>query len=232
MPSGFNSIVGDFPDTSGPLIRPRQRGTDRVGISVEARASFAVKKIGRPWENLMNRAVTYIVVDVEADGPIPGDFSMISLGAVILDRTLDKTFFGQLFPISDRWVPDALAACHLSREETLGYEDPATVMQRFADWIHEHVPGRPVFVSDNNGFDWQFVNWYFIHFMGVGNNPFGHTSVNLGSLYKGIVRDMHKSFKHLRKTRHTHHPVNDALGNAEALLALTDKYGLGIMIDQ
>jgi hypothetical protein len=28
------------------------------------------------------------------------------------------------------------------------------------------------------------------------------------------------NFKHLRKTKHTHHPVDDARGNAEALLQM------------
>jgi hypothetical protein len=50
-------------------------------------------------------------------------------------------------------------------------------------------------------------------------NPFGHSSTNLGSLYKGLEKDFSKSFRHLRKTAHTHHPVDDAKGNAEALLA-------------
>ncbi|WP_264821498.1 hypothetical protein [Acinetobacter shaoyimingii] len=36
------------------------------------------------------------------------------------------------------------------------------------------------------------------------------------------------SFKHLRKTAHTHNPVDDAKGNAEALLALKKDYGLKI----
>jgi len=30
---------------------------------------------------------------------------------------------------------------------------------------------RLLFISDNDGFDWQFVNWYFWHFL--GQNPFG-----------------------------------------------------------
>ena len=77
-----------------------------------------------------------------------------------------------------------------------------------------------MFISDNNGFDWQFINWYFHHF--TGGNPFGHSSTNLGSLYKGMQRDMAVNFKHLRKTRHTHHPVDDARGNAEALLAMME----------
>ena len=63
-------------------------------------------------------------------------------------------------------------------------------------------------------------NWYFHHFTGA--NPFGFSSTNLGSLYKGLVRDTTKNFKHLRKTRHTHHPLDDARGNAEALLAMKE----------
>ena len=86
--------------------------------------------------------------------------------------------------------------------------------------------GRPVFVSDNNGFDWQFINWYFHAFL--GKNPFGHSSMNLGSLYKGLVKDTKQNFKHLRQTKHTHNPVDDARGNAEALLHLRDAFGLKI----
>ena len=33
---------------------------------------------------------------------------------------------------------------------------------------------------------WQFINWYFHEF--VGSNPFGHSSTNLGSLYKASSR--------------------------------------------
>ena len=168
----------------------------------------------------------YVVVDIEADGPIPGDYSMISFGAVLVDPRLDRTFYGQLKPISDKWVPEALAISGHSREETLGFDEPSIIMQRFADWIKREVKGKPNFVSDNNGFDWQFINWYFHHFL--GENPFGFSSINLGSLYKGLDGDMFASFKHLRKTRHDHHPVNDAIGNAEAFLAMKTKYNLKI----
>ncbi len=57
---------------------------------------------------------------------------------------------------------------------------------------------------------------------------FGHSSTNLGSLYKGVVKDMFVNFKHLRKTKHTHNPVDDARGNAEALLQIKEQYGLKI----
>lgn len=49
-------------------------------------------------------------------------------------------------------------------------------------------------------------------------------------LYKGLEKDMSKNFKHLRKTKHTHHPVDDAKGNAEALLTLKNEFGLKIRL--
>lgn len=172
--------------------------------------------------------MSYVMVDIEADGPIPHDYSMVSLGAVIVEPGLSRSFYGQLRPISEQWIPEALAVSGHSREETLGFEEPKVVMERFAAWLKAECPQRKLFISDNNGFDWQFVNWYFHHF--VGENPFGFSSQNLGSLYKGLVQDSFKNFKHLRRTRHTHHPVDDAKGNAEALLEM-QRMGLKIKLD-
>jgi DNA polymerase III epsilon subunit-like protein len=168
--------------------------------------------------------MSWIMVDVEADGPIPGDYSMVCFGAIVVEPSLSRTFYGRMHPISERWVPEALAVSGFSRDETLGWPEPRQVMQDFAGWLDEHVEGRPRFVADNNGFDWQFINWYFHHF--IGSNPFGHSSTNLGSLYKGLVKNLRKNFKHLRKTRHTHHPVDDARGNAEAMLHMMKAMGL------
>jgi hypothetical protein len=165
------------------------------------------------------------MVDVESDGPIPGDYSMVSFGTVVVDKQLDKTFYGKLRPISDNFIPQSLAVSGHSREETMTFDDPKQVMTDFAQWIDETCQGaRPIFISDNNGYDWMFICWYFNHFLKT--NPFGHSSQNLGSLYKGVEKDMSKSFKHLRITAHTHNPVDDAIGNAEALLTIVEKYGL------
>ena len=171
----------------------------------------------------------YIMVDIEADGPIPGDHSMVCFGAVVVEPALQRTFYGRLKPISEVWVPDALAVSGFTREQTLAFEDPKAVMETFARWLSGLGAKRLVFVSDNNGFDWQFINWYFRHFL--GENPFGFSSQNLGSLYKGLMRDSFASFKHLRRTAHTHHPVDDARGNAEALLHMKEQMGLKISFD-
>ena len=131
--------------------------------------------------------MSYFMVDVEADGPIPGDYSMVSFGAIIVEPSLNRTFYGQLKPISENWIPDALAVSGFSREEALTFDDPQEVMESFATWIKSNSKGQPIFISDNNGFDWQFINWYFHHFL--GRNLFGHSSTNLGSLYKGLIKD-------------------------------------------
>ena len=170
--------------------------------------------------------MTYVMVDVETDGPIPADYSMICFGAVVVDEKLDKRFYGQMKPISEQWIPDALKISGFSREQTLQFDDPKDAMNKFNIWIKANCVGMPMFISDNNGFDWQFINYYFHRFL--GKNPFGHSSTNLGSLYKGLVRDTSKNFKHLRKTAHTHNPVDDVIGNAQALLHMKREMELKI----
>jgi hypothetical protein len=172
--------------------------------------------------------MAYIMVDIESDGPIPGDYSMICFGAVLVDEQLSNTFYGRLKPVSNKFIPEALAVSGFSREEVMLFDDPAAVMLQFKNWIETVCKDRPVFISDNNGFDWMFICWYFHHF--TGSNPFGHSSQNLGSLYKGMEKDMFKNFKHLRETKHTHHPVDDAKGNAEALLKMKKQFGLKIKL--
>jgi len=168
------------------------------------------------------------MIDVETDGPIPGDYSMISLGAIIVEPSLSNTFYEEVRPISEQWNPESLKVSGFTRKQTLSFAEPKVTMTRFADWVQASSKGKPFFISDNNGFDWQFVNWYFHHFLGF--NPFGHTSTNLGSLYKGLVKDTFVNFKHLRETAHTHHALDDARGNAEALLRMKSEFGLKISL--
>ncbi|HKD36799.1 MAG TPA: hypothetical protein VKB78_08355 [Pirellulales bacterium] len=59
------------------------------------------------------------MVDVEADGPIPGDYSMVSFGAIVVEPALDKAFYGKLKPISEKWIPEALEVSGFTREETM-----------------------------------------------------------------------------------------------------------------
>jgi len=161
--------------------------------------------------------MSYSILDVESDGPIPAEFSMVCFGAVIFDDLLDKTFYGRTRPIADRFVPEALAVSGFSREQHMAFDDPKAVMENFARWLGEQTKGRPIFVSDNLAFDWQFINYYFHRFL--GRNPFGFSGRRIGDLYAGLVKDAFKAteWKQYRITAHTHNPVDDAKGNAEAL---------------
>lgn len=169
---------------------------------------------------MINKKIRGVVVDVESDGPCPGMHSMICFGAVIIEPGLQRTFYAKLKPISELYVPSALAISGFSREETMKFPDPRDAMQNFETWLTNNIDGRPIGWSDNNGYDFAFINYYF--WQQLGRNPFGWSSSNIGSLYKGIMKDTYAKFTHLRETKHTHDPVDDAKGNAEALLKIFD----------
>lgn len=166
-----------------------------------------------------------VSVDVEADGPAPGLFSMVSFGAVIVERGLERTFYGQCKPISDNWIPEALKVSGHSREECLTFTAPMVTMISFADWLKTNQGnGHPQLWADNNGFDFAFINYYFV-MCGI-ENPFGWSSQNLKSFYKGLKNDLRSNPNKLRKTKHTHHPVDDAKGNAEAIIRMSELYDI------
>jgi len=162
--------------------------------------------------------MSLIVVDVESDGPIPPEYSMICFGSVIVDEYLDKTFYGQTKPISKKYQDDTLKISGFSREQHETFDDPYSVMVQFSYWLKTNSIGKPVFISDNPCYDWQWINYYFHYF--IGENPFGYSGRRIGDLYCGLVKDTRAKWKHLRKTIHDHNPVNDAKGNAEVILQM------------
>ncbi len=166
--------------------------------------------------------MSIFVVDVEATGPCPGEYSMVELGAVKINKDLTfETFYGELLPLRGTYHKEgSLKAIGKTMEDFEEYPPSYKAIRDFAKWIDMvNTDGRPMFYSDNNGFDWQFVNYYFWLFL--DRNPFGHSSTNIGSLWKGMGE--YGSFKKLRKTKHDHNPVNDAKGKAEALIAMKEK---------
>lgn len=174
--------------------------------------------------------MSYIVVDVESDGPYPEfkrGYSMVCFGAVIVEDSLNKTFYGKVKPISLIYKEEALAVSGFTREEHINFDDPKEVMLNFKIWIEDNSKCRPVFISDNLAYDWQFINYYFHRF--TDNNPFGYSGRRIGDLWCGFKNDMFVQWKWMRETKHSHNPVDDAKGNAEALLRMRDM-GLNIKL--
>ena len=60
--------------------------------------------------------MNWVVLDVEADGPIPGEYSMVCFGAVVVEPSLQKTFYGQMRPMTDRCMEEAPHVPALWRE--------------------------------------------------------------------------------------------------------------------
>lgn len=162
--------------------------------------------------------MSWIVVDVESDGPVPPLYSMVCFGAVIVDDCLNKTFYGKVRPISDNYNKEALSISGFSRSQHENFDEPSVVMKEFAKWLGQNSVDRPIFVSDNPCYDWQFINYYFHAY--YGSNPFGFSGRRIGDLYCGMVKNVRTKWKHLRKTIHDHNPVNDAIGNGEVILQM------------
>ncbi|MBA4044178.1 MAG: DNA polymerase III subunit epsilon [Erythrobacter sp.] len=169
----------------------------------------------------------FISVDIETAGPIPGEFSMLTIGACDAYRP-DRTFECALKPTSQNFDEDALQVTGLSLER-LGREglDPVEAMSSFAEWIHGicEEAATPVFVGFNAPFDWSFVNYYFHRY--AGGNPFGFTALDVKALYMGATgsswsetssKQIAKKLKPRSSGDHT--ALHDALYQAELFRAV------------
>ncbi|WNK30325.1 3'-5' exonuclease [Pantoea agglomerans] len=127
----------------------------------------------------------FVSVDVEASGPIPGKYSMLSIGAcVVFDPSVQFSCY--LKPISNKFIPEAMEVTGLSLEklEKEGLK-PVDAMTQFKNWVNSLVTNEEtvVFVGFNASFDWSFINYYF-HSL-LGENPFGIAALDIKSMYFG-----------------------------------------------
>jgi ribonuclease T len=171
----------------------------------------------------------FISVDIETSGPIPGVYSLLSIGACLVEDT-STTFECILKPISQEADPKALEISGFSLE-TLQRDglEPRGAMRRFGDWVKDVAGNRsPVFVGLNAGFDWSFINYYFHRFL--DSNPFGFAPLDIKALFMGATgadwRDSKSStMAKLLNAKLTgdHNALNDAKAQAELFL-LTINY--------
>ena len=128
-----------------------------------------------------------ISVDVETAGPNPSAYSMLSIGACLIDDPT-QSFYVELKPVNQAMTTEALSISGLTIEhlESNGVS-PAEAMLKFDEWLASVVPGTsiPVFVGFNASFDWMFVCDYFERFL--GRNPFGHSAIDIKSFYLGVA---------------------------------------------
>lgn len=179
----------------------------------------------------MTRALPelYIATDIEADGPIPGPYSMLSLGMSAVNRP-DLNFYTELRPISEQFLPEALAVSGLDRNRLLREAPtPEQAMRAAADWVNSlRQQGRPVFLAGPAVWDGMFIHWYFVRF--IGHSPFGPTGsgIDLRSYWMGLQgcgwfetqAPKIKKALSLEQLAHTHHAGEDAAELAQVFAAM------------
>jgi hypothetical protein len=175
----------------------------------------------------------YCSVDIEADGPIPGPYSMVSFGVAVAGRRdgnfvaadpAAETFYRELRPISDEYLPTALEVSGLDRAHLVAHgSPPEQAMRELVAWLSDVCgsDGRPVMVAYPASFDWMFLYWYLMRF--TGSSPFGHSGcLDMKTMYavragvplrQAVKRLMPRELLSTRK--HTHHALDDAIEQAE-----------------
>ena len=172
----------------------------------------------------------YISVDVEAAGPLPPTYSMLSLGAVVVDDP-QATFYVEFKPLNDKSVPAAMKVVGRTLEDFARTgRDPKDAMAGFRDWLGSVAKAAtPVFVGFNATFDWAFVSFYFHQYL--GENPFGIGGVDIKSYYMGLSGGTWEDTRSSRiaaefkdsSRRHTHNALDDALEQAELFRRMRQK---------
>lgn len=164
-----------------------------------------------------NREV-FLSVDVETAGPIPGEYSLLTIGACNIEDPTD-TFSCALKPTTHHADPAALEVTGLSLEQ-LDQDglEPAVGMQLFGEWVTQSAGhyGTPIFVGFNASFDWSFINYYF-HFY-LGENPFGFAALDIKSMYMGAARSSWSSTRSSQISAALHPTLSgdhDALHDAQ-----------------
>lgn len=156
----------------------------------------------------------YVSIDIEADGPYPGEgtgYSMLAIGAVAVMRRegndairLDmddkrNQFYRTIRPISQNQVQTAVDVCKqggVDRSElVISGLSPSSVMSDFVEWVDEITykgASRAIPVTYPS-WDVQWIHYYLERYLphnpnhdGVRMNPFGHSRyLDLKSYYAG-----------------------------------------------
>ena len=173
----------------------------------------------------------FIVVDIEASGPSPSNYAMLSIGAATIVEPR-QTFYIELQPDAEERTEEAMGIHGLSWEQLLSEGIAAhEAMQKFEHWLQQVLPldAVPVFTAFNAPFDWMFVNDYFHRYL--GRNPFGYKALDIKAFYMGLagVTWEETSHKHVSQCYFkghdlSHHALEDAIMEAELFAAILQDF--------
>lgn len=167
--------------------------------------------------------------DVECSGPCPGLGDLVSFGLVVVEPGLTRRFAsGILRAESDKFESERYKIIGITREQhETASRTIADAMFGLEEWTSTlgSSNGRYVLLTDNPSTDamWLMTEMH----RKLGRSIFGHSARRIGDVYAGLrnrPRDT-SGWKRYRVTPHTHDPLDDAVGNAEAWLEMWRLFG-------
>jgi len=182
---------------------------------------------------------TYIVVDIENNGPTPGLYSMLAIGACATNDAKEiSSFYRKIAPLEGSgehpetmkwWQSQPKAWAELSKDA----EPAEKVMKDFYKWL-KSLGTEPVFVAHPLAVDYTFVSWYLYKFL--GHNPFEENKADIilsldlrsfisGKFNKTLVNSSRNKLPEALKMGmpdHTHNALEDAQGYAVILRNVLD----------
>ena len=175
-----------------------------------------------------------IFVDCEAVGGCPATGRLTEFGAVafsgpavtphcpICVSSTRPWFHGLILPRGPSPENPAVPRPQVQLSDENYRHRSAEVFAEFARWLMWVSKDRPVFVSDNVAFDWQWINDGFHRHLGT--NPLGYSGRRISDFYAGLVGNFGSTqkWKRLRTLPHDHNPVHDTAGNCGAFQRLLD----------
>lgn len=206
-------------------------------------ASLAVKEMTRT-----SKKELFFSVDIEADGPIPAEYSMLSFGAAAFTAEkeglpsrrqpkLIATYEANLDLLPDaKQDPDTMAWWAQGRNQAAwkacrkNTRDPAVVMPEFVAWVNETCGKSftPVFVAYPAGFDFMFMYWYMIKF--AKQSPFSFSALDMKSFAMGVLNTPYRETTKKRfpkawsppDNKHQHVAIADAIEQGHLFMSMLD----------
>lgn len=188
----------------------------------------------------------YFSTDIESDGPIPGINSMLSFGTAVFSPKgeLIDTFTANLLqldgaienPATMSWWKENLAAWNKCREDP---KDPAIVMKEYYDWINFRCNTElavPVFVGYPAGYDFLFIYWYLMKF--VGNSPFSFSALDIKTYASAVLKKPYRECTKRKfpakwfskECKHTHITLDDAIEQGYLFINMLNENTKGISL--
>lgn len=176
----------------------------------------------RTHTSLLHPGESYIFADIEADGPVPGLHSMLSVGACAFDW--QGVEYGVLYekieplpdasphPDTEKWW--ATLPREIYDEARANPQPARPVMLKFRHLAALVPDTKPVLVANPTHFDAAFLRYYAWRFLDgdIFAEPFTRC-MDMHSMTVGRFGGGHRECNRMReadKVDHPHHPLEDA----------------------